>query len=106
MTTGGGNPRPEAGKTTEEPLKGPLSPSGVSSASGRIRYCLDPREVTVIRDPENGDAIIGYVWEPVGEVPQPIRTHPWANPRLIGRSESRRQRRRRLGLRWWQKETK
>jgi hypothetical protein len=70
-----------------------------------VRYCLDPSEVTIIRDPERGDEVIGYIWEPVGPVPQPIRTHPWANPRLIGRSESRRERRRRLGLRWWQRES-
>lgn len=42
----------------------------------KLRYCLDPREVTVIRDPERGDAIVGYVWEPVGPVPLPIRTDP------------------------------
>lgn len=45
----------------------------------KLRYCLDPREVTIIRDPERGDEVIGYVWEPVGPVPSPIRTDP---PRL------------------------
>lgn len=40
----------------------------------KLRYCLDPREVTIIRD---GDTIVGYIWEPVGPVPQPIR---WTDP--------------------------
>ncbi len=46
----------------------------------KLRYCLDPREVTVIRDPERDGEVIGYIWEPVGPVPQPIRTDP--PPRL------------------------
>ena len=70
----------------------------------KVRYCLDPREVWIIRDPERDGEVIGYVWEPTGPVPQPVRADTWANPRLIGRSESRRERRRRLGLRWWQRE--
>lgn len=42
----------------------------------KVRYCLDPREVTVIRDPERGDTVFGYVWEPVGPVPSPLRAEP------------------------------
>lgn len=42
----------------------------------KVRYCLDPREVTVIRDPERGDTVVGYVWEPVGPVPSPLRAEP------------------------------
>jgi hypothetical protein len=49
-----------------------------------VRYHLDPREVTIVRDPARGDEVIGYVWEPTGPVPQPVQTDPWANPRLIG----------------------
>lgn len=42
----------------------------------KIRYCMDPREVTIVRDPERDGEVIGYIWEPVGPVPSPIRTNP------------------------------
>lgn len=64
----------------------------------KVRYCLDPREVTVIRDPERGGEVIGYVREPAGPVPQPLRLPPrdksWLRTDDEGDMEEQRPRRR------------
>lgn len=85
------------------------------------QYVLMPSEVTIIRNSEDG-TVVGYLWEPepphgllsdprplTDEEAREVRARFEAASASAGSTwlrERRGERRRRLGLRWWQKEAR